>query len=152
VSECWVMHCCCYAECLNSKCCCIYCYDECQNAVCCFIIFMLSVQSWVSHFFIVILRVIMLNGISSVSWHLSDTSRVVVYICREFWRGKNHCTIDLLFDWFGISCMTTDIFCFYLQNGLIQTSQTGGQWYSDTSPFSIPWYLQPETGQHQVQI
>jgi hypothetical protein len=20
-----------------------------------------------------------------------------------------------------------------------QTSQTGGQWYSDTSPFSIPW-------------
>jgi hypothetical protein len=35
--------------------------------------------------------------------------------------------------------MTTDIFCFYLQNRLIQTSQTGGQWYSDTSPFSIPW-------------
>jgi hypothetical protein len=25
-----------------------------------------------------------------------------------------------------------------LQNRLIQTSQTGGQWYSDTSPFSIP--------------
>jgi hypothetical protein len=32
----------------------------------------------------------------------------------------------------GISCMTTEIFCFYLQNRLIQTSQTGGQWYSDT--------------------
>ncbi len=30
-------------------------------------------------------------------------------------------------------------FCFYLQNRLIQTSQTGGQWFSDTSPFSIPW-------------
>ncbi len=30
------------------------------------------------------------------------------------------------------------IFCFYLQNRLIQTSQTGGQWYSDPSPFSIP--------------
>jgi hypothetical protein len=27
-----------------------------------------------------------------------------------------------------------------LQNRLIQTSQTGGQWYSDTSPFSIPWW------------
>jgi hypothetical protein len=26
-----------------------------------------------------------------------------------------------------------------LQNRPIQTSQTGGQWYSDTSPFSIPW-------------
>jgi len=34
--------------------------------------------------------------------------------------------------------MTTDNFCFYLQNRLIQTSQTGGQWYNDTSPFSIP--------------
>jgi len=35
--------------------------------------------------------------------------------------------------------MTTDNYCFYLQNRLIQTSQTGGQEYSDTSPFSIPW-------------
>jgi hypothetical protein len=26
-----------------------------------------------------------------------------------------------------------------LQNRLIQTSQTGGQQYSDTSPFSIAW-------------
>ncbi len=52
---------------------------------------------------------------------------------REYKRGKYHCTIDLLFDWFGISCMTTDNFCCYLQNRLIQTSQTGGQRYSDTS-------------------
>jgi hypothetical protein len=59
-------------------------------------------------------------------------------LTREYQRGKYHCTIDLLFYWFGISCMTTDNFCFYLQNRLIQTSQTGGQWYSDTSPFSIP--------------
>jgi len=50
--------------------------------------------------------------------------------------GKYHCTVDLLFDWFGISCMTADNFCFYLQNRLIQTSQTGGQWYSDTSPLA----------------
>jgi hypothetical protein len=34
--------------------------------------------------------------------------------------------------------MTTDNFSFNLHNRLIQTSQTGGQWYSDTSPFSIP--------------
>jgi hypothetical protein len=33
--------------------------------------------------------------------------------------------------------MTTDNFCFYLQNRLIQTIQTGGQQYSDTFPFSI---------------
>ncbi len=36
--------------------------------------------------------------------------------------------------------MTTDNFCFYLRNRLIQTCQTGGQQYSDTSPFSIPWF------------
>ncbi len=30
-------------------------------------------------------------------------------------------------DWFGISCITTDIICFYVQNRLIQTSLTGGQ-------------------------
>ncbi len=29
-------------------------------------------------------------------------------------------------------------FCFYLQNRLIQTSQTGGQWYSETSPLVFP--------------
>jgi len=65
---------------------------------------------------------------------------LVAYDCTGNTKGeKHHCTIDLLFDWFGISCIKTDIFCFYLQNRLIQTSQTGGQWYSDTSPFSIPW-------------
>jgi hypothetical protein len=56
--------------------------------------------------------------------------------------GKYHCTVDLLFDWFGISCMTAYNFCFYLQNRLIQASQTGGQWYSDTSTFNIPWLYQ----------
>jgi len=36
--------------------------------------------------------------------------------------------------------MTTDNFCFYLQNRLIQTSQIGGQWFNDMSPFSIPCF------------
>ncbi len=36
-----------------------------------------------------------------------------------------------------MSCKITDNFCFYLQNRLTQTSQTGGQCYSYTSPFSI---------------
>ncbi len=35
--------------------------------------------------------------------------------------------------------MTTDI---YLQNRLIQTSQTGGQQYSDTSPLVFPGITQ----------
>jgi len=34
--------------------------------------------------------------------------------------------------------MTTDNFCFYLQYRLIQTSQTGGQLHSDTSPLVFP--------------
>jgi hypothetical protein len=34
--------------------------------------------------------------------------------------------------------MSTNNFCFYLQNRQIQASQTGGQWYNDTFPFSIP--------------
>ncbi len=40
--------------------------------------------------------------------------------------------------------MTTDNICFYLQNRLIQTSQAGGQWYSETSPFSITCPNLPE--------
>jgi len=63
-----------------------------------------------------------------------------IHVHREHYRGKYHCTIDLLFDWFGISCMTADNYHFYLQNRLILTGQTGGQLYSDTSPFSVPWY------------
>ncbi len=34
--------------------------------------------------------------------------------------------------------MIPNNFCFYLQNRQIQTGQTGGQRYTDTSPFSIP--------------
>jgi hypothetical protein len=39
---------------------------------------------------------------------------------------------------FVISCMTTDNLSFYLQNRLIQTSQTGGSWYNDTSRLLFP--------------
>ncbi len=39
--------------------------------------------------------------------------------------------------------MTTDNFCIYLENRGIQTGQTGGQWHSDTSLFSIPCPDQP---------
>jgi hypothetical protein len=71
--------------------------------------------------------------------HGTQHKRLFWYSQQGILKGeKYHCTIDLLFDWFGISCMTADNFCFYLQNRLIETSQTGGQWYSDTSPFSIP--------------
>ncbi len=49
--------------------------------------------------------------------------------------GKYHCTVDLLFNCFGISCQNYwHFFVFICKTRLIQTSQTGGQWYSDTSP------------------
>ncbi len=59
--------------------------------------------------------------------------------------GTYHCTIDLLFDWFGISCMTTENFSFSFAEQLIQKGQTGGEWYSDTSSFGIPRLDQPAT-------
>jgi hypothetical protein len=54
-------------------------------------------------------------------------------------RGKYHCTVDLLFDWFGLVHLANKNKNCQLSNSQYQTSQTGGQWYSDTSPFSIPW-------------
>jgi hypothetical protein len=47
--------------------------------------------------------------------------------------------------------MTIDKFHFYLQNRLIQTDQTGGQLYSDTSPFSVPWRILAK-GKGEVQL
>ncbi len=52
--------------------------------------------------------------------------------------GSITVTIDLLFDWFGLACFAN-------KNKIVSShtadskSQTGGQWHSDTSPFSIPW-------------
>jgi hypothetical protein len=58
---------------------------------------------------------------------------------REYWRGKHHCTIDLLFDLFGLACIANKNKNCQLAYSWFQTSQTGSQWYSDASPFSIPW-------------
>jgi hypothetical protein len=48
--------------------------------------------------------------------------------------GKYHCTIDLLFDWFGLDCFATKNKNCQLSYSWFQTSGTGGQRYSDTSP------------------
>ncbi len=52
--------------------------------------------------------------------------------------GKYYCTIDLLFDWFGLVCFANKNKNCQLSYSKFQNSQTGGQWNSDTSPFSIP--------------
>ncbi len=61
------------------------------------------------------------------------------WLSREYWRGKYHCTIDLLFDWFGLVSFVNKNKNCQLLYSWFQTSQTGCQLYSDTSPFSIPW-------------
>ncbi len=48
-------------------------------------------------------------------------------------------TVHLLFDWFGLVCFANKNINCQLPYSWFQMSQTGGQWYSDTSPFSIPW-------------
>jgi hypothetical protein len=113
-----------YAECCYAKCF----YAECRGAVA-------AASQSNSYTFAASVRAeasiqILFNGL-----HNNDRPFLPLDIkTREYYRGKYHCTVDLLFDWFGISYMTTQNFCFYLQNRLIQTSQTGGQWYSDISP------------------
>jgi hypothetical protein len=45
-------------------------------------------------------------------------------LVQEILKGKYHCTIDLLFDWFGISCMTTDnLFLFAKQTNPNQSNR-----------------------------
>ncbi len=72
------------------------------------------------------------------------------WLTREYLRGKYHCTVDLLFDWFGFVCFANGNKNCQLSYSWFQTSQTEGQWYSDTSPFSIPWtdWLNEERLEH----
>ncbi len=64
----------------------------------------------------------------------------IVRQTREYWILKGEVS---LYHWPPVWLVCNQLYdnwqCFYLQNRLIQTSQTGGQWYSVTSPFSIPW-------------
>jgi hypothetical protein len=46
--------------------------------------------------------------------------------------------------------MATDNFCFYLLNRLIQTSQSGGQLYTDTPPFE--YSLIPKSCQEKASF
>jgi hypothetical protein len=44
-----------------------------------------------------------------------DAGTPVCIHSKEYLRGKYHCTVDLLFDWLGISCMTTDNFLLFVK-------------------------------------
>jgi hypothetical protein len=49
--------------------------------------------------------------------------------------GKYYCTVDLLFDWFGLVCFANKT---KIVSCRTADSKTGGQWYSDTSPLVFP--------------
>jgi hypothetical protein len=49
-----------------------------------------------------------------------------------------HCTVDLLFDWFGLVCFANKNKICQLSYSRFQTSQARSQQYSFTSPFSVP--------------
>ncbi len=70
--------------------------------------------------------------------HLSCPSGLYKGILKG---GEYRCTSDLLFDWFGLVYFANKNKNCQLSYSWLQTSQTGGQQYSDTSPFSIPCCL-----------
>ncbi len=81
----------------------------------------------------IVLSIVMLSVVALAvrlinKMFLLETS---IYSLQGILKGKYHCTVDLLFDWFGLVCFTN-------KN---KNSQTGGQWYSHTSTFSSPCSL-----------
>jgi len=70
-------------------------------------------------------------------------------------QGEVSRTVDLLFDWFGLVCFANKNKNCQLSNSWFQTSQTGCQWYSDTSPFSIPcssWFVCRSKESYQISV
>jgi hypothetical protein len=72
-----------------------------------------------------------------------EVVQITLGLYREYYRGKYHCSIDLLFDWFGSVCFANkNKNCQFFTYSWFQTSQTGGQLYCDTPPFSIfSWFI-----------
>ncbi len=62
---------------------------------------------------------------------------IPLHQAREYQRGKYHCTVDLLFYWFGLVCFANKNKNCQLSYSWFQTSQIGGQRYSDTSPDQV---------------
>jgi len=58
-------------------------------------------------------KIVSLGGkLTALACHPTRKVNKAEELTREYKRVKYHCTVDLLFDWFGISCMTTDNFVF----------------------------------------
>ncbi len=62
---------------------------------------------------------------------LSFLAEVCPWLDQRILKGQYHFTIDLLFDWFGLVCFVNKNKNCQLSYSWFQTSQTGGQRYSD---------------------
>jgi hypothetical protein len=67
-------------------------------------------------------------------------------LAREHYTGKYHCTVDLLFDLFVLVCFTNKNENCQLSYSWFQTSQAGGQQYSDTCSLAFPAIAYLATG------
>jgi hypothetical protein len=79
---------------------------------------------------IVMLSVIIMSIMLSVVMLNVSAPEQLSILAQGILKG-DHCTIDLLFDWFGISCATTDNFCFYFakQTNPNHANRSMVQWY-----------------------
>ncbi len=105
-----------YAECHYAEChCAKRCYAECRG----------DIDSSREKCFLKLFFYFLFLTNNGRTW-IVNPSTIFLYIpiAMEYKRGKYHCTVDLLFDRFVASCMTTDNFCFYLQNRLIHPNQS----------------------------
>ncbi len=97
-----------------------------------------------------------LTGLESAVWQLT----IFVYICKKPYlhQSNRRSTVQwhfpqgplkgevLLYSWppvwpvwISLFCKQKQKFSVVTQHSWYQPGQKGGQWYSDTSPFSIPW-------------
>ncbi len=62
-----------------------------------------------------------------------------VHNIRVYERGKYHCTVDLLLDWFGLACFAnkTKIFSCHMVDSKPVKQEVNGAVI--TSPSSMPW-------------
>ena len=76
---------------------------------------------------------------SSTAWVLSTKFLKSIFGLKHGILRGGSITVLLTSCFTGLESVVWLLTIFAFICRLIQTSQTGGQWYSDTSPFSIPW-------------
>jgi hypothetical protein len=69
---------------------------------------------------------ILIQNLNKYQLEIMHAIATYISLCREYERGKYHCTVGLLFDWFGLACFANKNKNCQLLYSLLQTSQAGG--------------------------